>query len=221
MKCKKCKKCKKCGEIKEHKGKGMCKKCYDKEYRIENRERILKKEKERRKANPEYIKEWYKANPEYQKERRKKQGKLFMNENKSCTLFLGVHVAEQVLSKVFKNVKQMPMHNPGYDFVCNKGMKVDVKSSVLHRRKNSIKSQGDWTFTINRNTTADYFLCLAFDNREDLNPMHVWLIPGKDVNHLMRTGIAKSTLSKWSKYEKDIDKVINCCDNMKGRGELN
>lgn len=107
-------KCIKCGEIKELAGRGMCKKCYDKEYLKENRERIRKYQKERYKANSEYIKE-------YQTERRRKHGGLSMSENKSCSIFLGVHVAEKVLSRVFKDVKQMPTHNPGYDFVCNRG----------------------------------------------------------------------------------------------------
>lgn len=179
-------KCKKCGEVKELWGRGMCHNCCNKEF--------------------------HEKNPEYDKEYRRKHGGKSMEENKDCALFLGVHVAERVLSKVFKDVKRMRNGNKGFDFKCNKGKKIDVKSSTLKYRKNSLKY---WIFTINKNTTADYFLCLAFDNRKDLNPMHIWLIPGEVLNHLSSATISKSTIPKWKKYEKDVSEVVNCCDTMK------
>lgn len=211
--------CTKCGELKELYAKEMCHICYLKEwhnkhlehskkYREKNKKHIEKHSKKYREENEKHIKE-------YNKKYRYKNGGLPMNENKSCTLFLGVHVAEQVLSKVFKDVKQMPPQNPGFDFKCSKGMKVDVKSSVLHADKNRINSQGSWRFHIKKNIIADYFLCLAFDNRNDLNPQHIWLIPGEKINHLTSAGIRSSTLSKWKEYELDINKVVDCCDSMK------
>ena len=131
--------------------------------------------------------------------------------NSDCNTFLGVVMAERVLSKVFKNVQRMQPNNPGYDFICKNGFKIDVKSGCMRK-----KWRG-WTFTISRNQEADYFLCLAFDNRKDLNPQHIWLIPGKVVNHLTGTSISISTLEKWSQYEltDKIDDVITCCDALK------
>lgn len=182
--------CLKCGEVKEHHAKGMCRNCYRKKH--------------------------YEENPEYCREQTKKwqydHGTLPMSKNRDCPLFLGVHIAEQVLSKVFKNVEQMPNNNPGFDFKCNRGMKIDVKSSVLRYHGRSL---GSWSFGIGKNTIADYFLCLAFNNREDLNPMHIWLIPGNDINHLTSTKISPTRISRWSKYEKDITKIISCCDTMR------
>lgn len=132
-------------------------------------------------------------------------------KNKGCAQWLGVHVAESVLSKLFKNVERAPLKNPGYDFKCGKGYLIDCKSSCLHPSRNS------WGFNINKNQIADYFLCLAFDNREDLNPLHIWLIPGEVVND--KTGIAivnlESVLSKWSQYERLIEEVVTCCQKMK------
>jgi hypothetical protein len=60
---------------------------------------------------------------------------------------------------------------------------------------------------------ADYFLCLAFDNRSDLTPMHVWLLPGRVVSHYQGISITNSSrgLAKWSKFEKPLDKVVACC----------
>ena len=135
------------------------------------------------------------------------------NENHSCSQFLGIHVAERVLAKVYPNVERMPMHNPGYDFICGRGYKVDVKSSCLGK-------QGHWGFRINKNAGADYFLCLGFDNRDDLEPQHIWLIPGEVINHLMGLSICpgERSLSKWRQYEQPLDQVTSCCDVLREEG---
>ena len=153
--------------------------------------------------------QWRKANPKKTKAQQtrgnRQQGERPYNENKECPSFLGVHVAERVLSHIFKNVKRMSMNNPGFDFICNRGKKIDVKSACLFKNSR-------WHFRIRRNTIADYFLLLAFDNREDLNPLHVWLIPGSKLNHLMTTSISPSSIHKWDKYRLDVSKVIECCN---------
>lgn len=135
-----------------------------------------------------------------------------MSENKKCSLFLGVHVAEKVLSMVFKDVENMPHGNPNFDFVCNRGKKIDVKAScILHYAGRS----GRWMFCIKRNAMADYFLCLAFDDREDLNPLHIWLIPGSAVNHQVCASIAITAIHKWDAYRLDVTKVELCCDTLR------
>ena len=132
--------------------------------------------------------------------------------NKNCASYLGVTIAEQLLAKVFKNVVMMPYGNKGFDFKCNQGYMIDVKSAVKRNLRRA------WMFKINKNLIADYFLCLAFDNRQQLNPMHIWLIPSKEINHLKFLTISESRLIKWSKYEliDKLDKVIGCCNIMKG-----
>lgn len=194
--------CKICKEIKEHEAHGMCGHCYKREYDKKHYEEIKLKRQQ-----------YYKDHREEIKQRRKERLVLRRSEtNKDCALYLGCHVAEKVLSHVFKNVQRMEINNPGYDFICGKGYKVDVKSSCLHKRSGRSDS---WLFIINRNTTADFFLCIAFDNRNDLNPEYMWLIPGNVLNHLKGTSITESTLVKWSEYNLPIDKVISCCDSMK------
>lgn len=133
-------------------------------------------------------------------------------QNKDCSAYLGIHVAERVLSNYFKHIQQMPMGNPGFDFICGKGQRIDVKSSTRHNR--NMVAEG-WQFYINHNKVPDYFLCIAFDNREDLNPEHVWLIPGDVLNDLKYATISETTLKRWSKWEKPIDKVISCCNTLK------
>lgn len=134
--------------------------------------------------------------------------------NPNCSSYLGVYIAERVLSKVFKNVERMPYGNPGYDFICDKGYKIDVKSTC-HTKSRCKK----YTFSIKRNKITDYFLFLAFDNRQDLNPLHLWLIPGHIVNNKITIEISESTLDKWSEYEQPINKVISCCDTLRSDKE--
>jgi hypothetical protein len=160
----------------------------------------------------ERVRVWRTANPEKERANHtrstRKAGQRPFNENKECSSYLGIHVAERVLSHVFKDVKRMPLNNRGFDFICSKGKKVDVKSACLQKN-------GAWKFNINHNIIADYFLCLAFDNREDLNPLHAWLIPGGKVNHLVSAVISQSTINKWDEYRLDLSKVNACCDSLR------
>ena len=201
--------CKECGEDAKHHAFGLCSRCYKAKYWNIHKEELKQKNKQ-----------YYESNQDKCRERdcryRRAHGGKPASENKQCAAFLGVHVAEQVLSKVFKDVERMPANHAGHDFICNKGKKIDVKSSCTHTPDNHTDR---WVFTIRKNKISDYFLCLAFDNREDLNPLHIWLIPGIILNHLGSASISESTLSRWDKYKLDINKVISCCNTMKQRGE--
>jgi hypothetical protein len=136
-----------------------------------------------------------------------------MAENRSCSQFLGVHVAERMLSHLFNDVTRMPRGNPGYDFKCVNGYMVDSKAGCRRVRHGEAVT---WQFNIRHNTVADYFLCLAFDNRESLNPEHLWLIPGDVLSHLNCASISETTLDKWSEYEKPVSEAINCCNTIRG-----
>ncbi|MHB8118640.1 MAG: hypothetical protein ACYDHX_07945 [Methanothrix sp.] len=137
-----------------------------------------------------------------------------MSEAKDCTLYLGVYVAERALSRFFDRIERMPFGNPGFDFVCGKGFKIDVKSACL--RKHS--GQSDlWQFAIKRNKVPKFFLCLAFDNRENLEPLYVWLIPGEIVNGHRLISIANTEKSRarYSAYQQPLDRVNACCSEMR------
>lgn len=169
-----------------------------------------------RSCKTEQMREIRKKYPDLYKEKARrdhiKEGRTPMDQNKRCSQYLGIHVAERVLSKVFKNVKRMPNNFTGYDFICNKGMKIDVKSSCILKRKNQLDH---FTFNIKRNEIADYFLCLAFNSRENLTPIHMWLLPGKLFNHIKCTTISATTIDKWDEYRLPIDGVVSCCEVMK------
>jgi len=143
--------------------------------------------------------------------------------NKECALFLGCQVAERILGHIFKKVEKLPYNNPGYDFICGQGYKIDVKASCLILSSNKTK----WRFTINKNKTADYFLFMAFDNRDKLNPLHIWLLKSneiikeKEVKNYLIIDIKnnQSDIDYFLKYEQKekLDKVIICCDNIKNK----
>jgi len=134
-----------------------------------------------------------------------------MEKNKNCPMFLGCHIAERVLSHVFKDVERMPANNPGFDFICNKGMKIDVKSSCLHKNR--------YLFTLNCNKIADYILLIGFDNRENLNPQHIWLIKNELINEVKSLAITNTEpcLLELSKYEltDKLKETIECCTKLK------
>lgn len=136
-----------------------------------------------------------------------KDQEIQIPKNKSCPQYLGC-IAEELLAKTFKDVRRMPFGNKGYDIICNRDLRIDIKSSALGHK-------GHWIFNINKNTIADYFLCIAFESRKDLTPVHVWLISGKDINQKGSITISKIIISKWSKYEQPLDRVLACCNVMK------
>lgn len=161
-----------------------------------------------------YCKEHYRARSNASNYRRGKS--IPLGRNRGCASFLGVYVAERVLGGYFDNLVRMPYCNVGYDYVCGKGFKIDVKSSCLH--KDEIRKSGRWEFGIHRNQMADYFLCLAFDNRESLNPMHVWLFPrhvggGK---HLIAIGNTARSIKKYKAFERPVENVLIACETMRG-----
>jgi hypothetical protein len=134
-----------------------------------------------------------------------------MNENKSCASYLGVYIAENALKNMFDHMEHAPNNTPGYDFLCGKGFKIDAKSSVLFQHGN-----GRWSFSINRNAIADYFLCVGFDNRKLLNPLHIWLIPGRIVNKKKNVTISMTNIKKWDAYEMSPDKMVLVKEAIKG-----
>jgi hypothetical protein len=128
--------------------------------------------------------------------------------SKDCPLYLG-SVAEKVLSNYFDGIHRMSCQNVGYDFICKNGYKIDVKSSCRH--------VNHWKFGIRHNHIADLFLCLAFDNRELLNPEHVWLIPGNLICDKACFLIydTEHSLRQWLSCEKPLERVVESCDAMK------
>jgi len=138
------------------------------------------------------------------------------SEAKDSSSYLGIYIAERALSNFFDTIIRMPPNNPGYDFLCGKGFKIDVKSSCLRIKPNRSPF---WQFNTKHNKKADYFLFMGLDNRDSLKPMRIWLIPNDiadKYNAITISNIDKS-IAKWIKYEKPLDRVISCCSQIRAR----
>jgi len=160
-------------------------------------------------------KKWECTNPNHRIEHRRQIGESRpLEEAKDCSTYLGVYVAEKALSRFFDNIIRMPRCNPGYDFLCGRGFKIDVKSACLTL---CVRKYPGWYFNVKRNNITDYFLCLAFDDRDSLEPQHVWLIPGEVLNKKDGFWIfdRPKPLSRWSKYERPLDRVQVCCEALR------
>ena len=106
-----------------------------------------------------------------------------MEENKECAHHLGTVIAERqygrmIIPEIFGGIeREMPYGNPKYDFIATNGIKIDVKSCCIRENKGWY----GWEPHVRFNEVTDHFLILAFDNREDLNLVHVWLIGRNEI----------------------------------------
>ena len=174
-----------------------CRKVQKRKYYQNHRERMNKQSREYHK--------------EHKNEIRQQKGYISMNQNKNCSLYLGIVIGECLIRHLFKDVEVMPHGNPKFDFICNKGKKIDVKSGCTTLSNGYPR----WVFQIDYNTIADYFILVAFDNLTDLNPLHLWMIPGKEINNQTKASISPSTIHKWSQWERDINDAQLCCTEIK------
>jgi len=163
--------------------------------------------------------EWRKSNPEkvriITRAQQTRRGVKPAAENKSCALYLGCVISETVLSREFPGFKRMPLCNPDYDYECPQGFLIDVKSSCRYQPK---RGNEIWTFHINGNKKAHFFICIAWKDRKSLVPEHLWLIPGWGINEKSSFAITDSvkSLNKWSKYERSLKNVLKCCNELRG-----
>lgn len=140
----------------------------------------------------EYQRSHYKKyQREYRAEQRHKNG-ISMELNEDCSYYFGVYIGERLFEKwlltIFNDVKKMYANNPRFDFICkdpkyesikkyhqfklyDKEYKIQLKLRTLKYKNNRIY----WDFNIRYND-ADYFILCGFDNRNDLNILHIWLI---------------------------------------------
>ncbi len=165
-----------------------CKKCHNKrarEWEKSNRERARKTTRDSHHRNG-YCGPW--------------------DENPRCGPYLGF-ITENILSMVFGAVERMPPNNHGYDFVCKNGYKIDAKGGCL-------LDNNRWRFNTYKNITADYFICIGFDNRESMTPLRAWIIPCDLVRDKMSISIGAGVNGrKWKKYEYPITDIIKKMKN--------
>ena len=134
-----------------------------------------------------------------------------MTKNKKCPQFLGISIGGHLCKHHFKDVEVMPRNRRGYDIVCNKGKKIDVKISCATFTEN--RKNQSFHFRIEKNKIADYFILIALDNGKDINILNLWIVPGHEVNNKSNITTSLKTMHKWNKWKRDI-KEIKICQNV-------
>ena len=225
--------CKHCGfignpeDFRKPKGK-VCIKCYKKQLKKRreiNKEKITERDRKYRENNKKKIAEQKKkhlqANHEEINKRRriKRRKKGILHWSEVRHLRLGLYI-EKAIAKMFGSIAEVT-NNPGVDFVCPNGYKMQVKVSSM--RYNHGKHPA-WSFGIRRNKVVDYFILVAVNSSEDIDkedfkPINIWLMKGKLVNKQGDVSVALSRISKWDEYSimKEYEnKFVACCTTIKG-----
>lgn len=107
-----------------------------------------------------------------------KTGKNLPREvNDDCSLWFGEFISQNYVMKTFEDSIKIPSNNPGFDWICKKGQKIDHKGACL---KYYPWQSPHWSFHIRHNKISDYFILSAWDDKDNLNPLHVWMFHKND-----------------------------------------
>lgn len=136
------------------------------------------------------------------KERLREIGYQFSHDNKGLALEVGVgRYGERISLEILKDSKDMAGQkvNFPYDISWN-GLKIDVKTSRLRKRKNR---KNHYSFST-KNQSCDYYLLIALD-KSDL-PIKIWLVP-RNIIKTYGICIPCDFSGKWAKYEMETDEI--------------
>ncbi len=146
-----------------------------------------------------------------------------IKENRMDTRFLGIYIAENGINKIYDGSERMHINNKGYDIICPKGHKIDVKATVLNR-------YNIFNFAINKNKIADYFVLVGFNNIIELEPLHIWVIKGDEsiyghpINDLNKLAILNESnyIYRYQKYEKmnKLEELKNICKEFDAKNKI-
>ena len=184
-----------------------CKRRYDQKYYIDNKKHKI-----------EYDKQWRLNNPDKSRaistRNHRKRGAKPMSKNRACASFLGIHVAERVLSNVFMDVAIIPISMPVVEVIFNKGYKIDVKSSCIRHHK---KWADDFAFNINKNIFKEYTFKEIKEslNEKSNNTIQLAISKFKSENLITDRKIGNSILYKLNLNEDSVFDYITIFDNSK------
>lgn len=162
--------CEKCGEFKDNEAKGMCSKCY---------QRTKREGKTIEEKN-----EWNHRSGRTQS----------MIDNKACSSHLGFYLANNIMRELYPDAEEMPYGNSGFTHILH-GKYYQVVTSTPKQ----VGNKSPWFgFHTRQNTICDYFIFLAFRDRESTIPTQIWKVPNfGDIQDKKLTSISLSRLSKW------------------------
>jgi hypothetical protein len=134
-----------------------------------------------------------------------------MEDTPDCPEYFGICIGEKYVSQVFEDSKPVPYGTPGYDWEWN-DLKVQHKARCL----NTLGVPRYWRFTrLDYNKIAQKFVISGWDNRNTLNPKHIWIF---DKDEIMSDGLpfwnrhdfkiydTPEGLAEYAKYE-DVERL--------------
>lgn len=123
-----------------------------------------------------------------------------MEFNDSCSSYFGVSFGEELFRRflltIFDQVKKTGYIDKGIDFICKNPrhefidkyaqfkLERDEEYTLQLKVRNPqrvLLGNDNLHFPINYNNNPDYFILAGFDNRESMNPIHIWLIHKNDI----------------------------------------
>lgn len=145
--------------------------------------------------------------------------------NEECTAWFG-EFTENLMIQTFEDPIKMPYGNPGFDWKCKNGDKIDNKGRCLRYDKRPGRSSS-WIFQIEYNNIADWFILSAWDDRDSLTPLHVWAFRKDDMVRgrkfwrregfgVTNTPEALKELEKWEVTDR-LDKLKELCNTSSGK----
>lgn len=138
--------------------------------------------------------------------------------NEDCSSHFG-EFTENLMIQTFEDPIRMPYGNPGFDWKCKNGEKIDNKGACLIYTKGRSPR---WILPIEHNNIADWFILSMWDNRDSLNPLHVLafhkndIVRGRKFCEFENFSIT-NTLEKLKELEKHevtdrLDKLKELCN---------
>lgn len=144
----------------------------------------------------------YECYKDLDREYRHERGEYLPSEfNEDCSVNFGILKGEELFARFlvnyFERVKHMKNNNRGFDFICenprqefinkypqfrlerDKEYKLQFKSRCI--KYNNMCNWSGWDFRVDHNSTADIFIFSSWSNREDLEPLHVWIFLREDI----------------------------------------
>lgn len=161
---------------------------------------------------------------EYKREWLYETGKCLPKEiNENCSLWFGEFISQNYVMETFENPIKMHNGNPGFDWICKKGEKIDHKGACLTYIIDA--NWSGWVFGIEYNNIADWFILSAWDSRDSLVPLHVWIFHKNDIIRerkfwrrdsfsITDTPKKLKELEKWEVTNR-LEKLKELCDKSK------